>query len=168
MPARLKKAAATMSVAVAATAIAIGASSTASAIELVDVKPPIVEASTSGSTIDLEITNPHGLLDTVGCNAMVVKATSVPGVLANPLTLLDAGVVVFPSFSDITSLFGVVGGQTKTYSQTVAPGLYAVIGACMSPLNVGELPTISTPKLLPVIGSGSGGNGSSDFPSFGS
>lgn len=157
---------------VATTTAVIGAlvvPATASAVELVDVKPPTVKASSSESTINLEISNPHKLLDGVGCNAMVVNAASIPAVVANPLKLLDKGVVVFPGFDNFDSLFGVGAGQAKTYTvKNTKPGLYGVIGACASLWNVGETPTITNPQILAVVGGDLGSVGSSKIPAFGS
>ncbi|WP_404316435.1 hypothetical protein [Prescottella equi] len=164
-----KLAAATAATAAAAAISALVAPATAAAVELVDVKPPAVKASASGTTVNLEISNPHKLLDGVGCNAMVVNAASIPAVVANPLKLLDKGVVVFPGVDNFDSLFGVGAGQTKTYTvKNTKPGLYGVIGACASLWNVGEAPTITNPQILAVVGGDLGSVGSSEIPAFGS
>ncbi|MDH6284266.1 hypothetical protein [Prescottella agglutinans] len=170
MSARLKKiAAAAATTAAAAAAVALAAPATASAVEVVDVKPPTVKASSAGTTINMSITNPHKLLDAVGCNAMVVNAADVPAVVTNPLKLLEPGVVVFPNFTNFDSLFGVMPGQSKTYAvKDVKPGLYGIVGACASLWNVGEAPTITTPQMLAVINSDLGSVGSSEIPAFGS
>lgn len=164
-----KMTAAAVAAAAAAAATALISPAAASAVELVDVKPPTVKASSAGTTINLEISNPHKLLDGVGCNAMVVNAASIPAVVANPLKLLDKGVVVFPGFDNFDSLFGVGAGQTKTYTvKNTKPGLYGVIGACASLWNVGEIPTITNPQILAVVGGDLGSVGSSEIPAFGS
>lgn len=170
MSVRVKKIAAVAATSAAAVATAaLAAPATASAVELVDVKPPTVKASSAGTTINMSITNPHKLLDAVGCNAMVVNAVDVPVVVTNPLKLLEPGVVVFPNFANFDSLFGVMPGQTKTYAvKDVKPGLYGIIGACASLWNVGEVPTITTPQMLTVIDASLGSVGSSEIPAFGS
>ncbi|GBF17359.1 hypothetical protein Br6_04765 [Rhodococcus sp. Br-6] len=169
MSARMKNVAATAATVAAAAAVALAVPGTASAIELVEVKPPTVKATSAATTIHMSITNPHKLLDAVGCNAMVVNAADVPAVVTNPLKLLEPGVVVFPNFTNFDSLFGVMPGQSKTYAvQNVKPGLYGVIGACASLWNVGEIPTITNPQVLAVMDVSLGSVGSSEIPAFGS
>ncbi|RVW02434.1 hypothetical protein [Rhodococcus spongiicola] len=170
MPAaRMKRLAAGAATTVATVAaIALTAPATASAA----VKPPIVEASSSGTTINISIKNPHVPLDLVGCNAMIVDASSVPAIVENPLELLQPGVVVFPVFDTVESLFGVLPGQTRNYTvEDVEPGLYGVVGGCISLLDLIAGPTITEPEILAVVDvdTGSLGSlGSSEIPAFGS
>ncbi|RVW01978.1 hypothetical protein [Rhodococcus xishaensis] len=170
MPAARMKRFAAGAVTTAATVatIALAAPATASAA----VQPPLVEASSSGTTINISITNPHAPIELAGCNAMIVDASSIPAIVDNPLELLQPGVVVFPLFDTVESLFGVLPGQTRHYEvEDVEPGLYGVVGGCISLLDLVAGPTITEPEVLAVVDldTGSlGSSGSAEVPAFGS
>ncbi|AOW93736.1 hypothetical protein BFN03_16705 [Rhodococcus sp. WMMA185] len=159
-------AAAAMTTAAAAATVTLATPATASAAGLVDVKAPEVTASSTGTTLNITIENPNKGVSLAYCNAAVVDASSVPDIISDPWTIFDDGVVVFPTFDDISTFLGVYPGQTKSYTvDDLETGNYGVIGACLTALNPGEAPTLSNPKYLYV---GNGSLGSSEIPAFGS
>lgn len=126
------------------------------------VAPPTVVASSEGGAISLKVTNSNEPLSFSGCQAFVVNAVDALGVLADPTTILDPGVLVYPTVTDPLTLFGVLPGQTVESTVADVPaGVYAVIGGCAT-LTDPTNPVIGAPQLLGV-GLIPGGTGSAAF-----
>ncbi|MFF0817958.1 hypothetical protein ACFYVR_22750 [Rhodococcus sp. NPDC003318] len=114
------------------------------------VTPPTVVASSAGTSVSLEVTNPNEVLSLSGCQAFVVNAVDALAVLADPATILEPGVLVYPTVTDPLTLFGVLPGQTvKSTVEDVPAGVYAVIGGCATVADPAN-PVLGTPQLLGV------------------
>ncbi|MEV0947233.1 hypothetical protein [Rhodococcus sp. NPDC049939] len=170
MPAaRMKKFASAAVTTVAATAtVALAAPTTASAGP-VDVKPAEVTASSTGTTLNISISNPNNFGSAVYCNAAVVDASSVPAIVEDPWTIFDEGVLVYPTLAKPETFFGVYPGDSESYTvPDLEPGYYGVLGACLTVWNVGDAPTLNEPQVLLVSDLDLGSVGSSEIPAFGS
>lgn len=139
--------------AAAAATVAIALPAMATAAPVNEVLPPTIVNSLDGSVLNLTVTNPNpGTLDPT-CGAYVLDAAKLPGVLADPTSILEPGVVAWGTLSPLDLVFpNATGDATKSYATPELPdGAYAVIGECTSALDLTN-PQTSTPQIVLVGG----------------
>ncbi|MFC9789760.1 hypothetical protein [Rhodococcus sp. NPDC127528] len=155
----------------AATAAAVAMTMPATAAAATTTTPPTVVASSTSSSITMKVTNTNPwAINVPWCQAFVVNAADVPGVVADPTTLFKPGVVVYPSLSEPLSMFGVAPAATVTNTvKDIAPGVYGVIGGCVRLFDPTH-PVVGEPQLMQVglLPAGSGDGSSAISLPFGS
>ena len=116
------------------------------------ILPPPVSASAADNAITFTITNPNPRFSFINCTVAILNARDVPDVIRDPAKLLQPGVLVYPTVSNILDLFAVSPGQTITRTVGNLPaGVYAVAGACVRLLDPTN-PTIAIPQAVVVGG----------------
>ncbi|MCJ0906392.1 hypothetical protein [Rhodococcus sp. ARC_M6] len=149
-----------------AAAIGLTFAGTTSAVAA-PLAPPL-EVSVDGADITFTISNPNRPLSFVNCTPAVVDLQKLPGIINDPASILTPGVLEYPLVESPLSLFGVLPQRSLTETVTVSPGIYGVVGACVSipELTAGlisgniPIPTISLPEVV-FVGSPLGSLGSS-------
>lgn len=129
---------------------------------------PPLSVSVDNDVITFTITNPNPRFSLVNCTPAIVDLRNVPGVISDPSSILTPGVLEYPEVESPLSLFGVTPQQTLTRAVPVLPGIYGVVGACVSipELAAGlisgniPIPTISLPHVV-IVGGSLGSVGSS-------
>jgi hypothetical protein len=111
-----------------------------------------VSVSAADNAITFTITNPNPRFSFINCTVAILNARDVPDVIRDPAKLLQPGVLVYPTVSNILDLFAVSPGQTITRTVGNLPaGVYAVAGACVRLLDPTN-PTIAIPQAVVVGG----------------
>lgn len=147
--------------AIGATVIAVAAVGSAAlinpAMASAATAAPEVSYTVSGNDMLLTVKNPNTGLFSM-CQAFVVNAADLATISSDPTKLLDPEVVVYPNVSNPLTLFAVGAGDTLTNPVDGIPnGLYAVIGACVDPLeDDGLTPTVGLPSVVLIGGPLSG------------
>lgn len=129
-----------------------------------DLQSPTIEASVAGNKLNLTVTNPNqGMIDP-SCGVYVLDAAKLPGVLADPTSILTPGVVVWGTILPTDRVFAnAAGTASRSYVTTdLADGAYAVIGECTKVFPP-EGPETGTPQIIfvggPLGGIGTGSLG---------
>ena len=78
------------------------------------ILPPPVSVSAADNAITFTITNPNPRFSFINCTVAILNARDVPDVIRDPAKLLQPGVLVYPTVSNILDLFAVSPGQTIT------------------------------------------------------
>ncbi|WP_337109891.1 hypothetical protein [Prescottella equi] len=110
------------------------------------VEAPIVNATVAGSTISVAVQNPN-TDSTVTCGAVVVVATKISELEADPAKLFEPG---FAAYRTPTAE-RVAAASTKTFTTPdLTNGAYAVFGECASSADpsdaeVSKAPIVSVP-----------------------
>lgn len=155
----------------AATTAALTLAMPATAVAATTTVPPVVKASSTSTSITMKVTNPNAwAVNVPWCQAFVVNAADVAGVVEDPTHLFDEGVVVYPSLSEPLSMFGVGPKATATHTvENIAPGVYGVIGGCIRLFDPTH-PVLGEPQMMQVglIPGGSGDGSSAISLPFGS
>ncbi|MDI9914044.1 hypothetical protein [Rhodococcus sp. IEGM 1379] len=129
---------------------------------------PPLEVSVADNDITFTLTNPNPRFSFINCTPVVVAVGKLPGIINDPASILTPGVLEYPLVESPLDLFGVLPQRSLTETVTVSPGIYGVVGACVSipELTAGlisgniPIPTISLPEVV-LVGSPLGSLGSS-------
>ncbi|NMM89402.1 hypothetical protein B2J88_34540 [Rhodococcus sp. SRB_17] len=129
---------------------------------------PPLEVSVADNDITFTLENPNPRFSFINCTPAIVEIGKLPGIINDPLSILTPGVLEYPRVENPLDLFGVSPQGTLTETVTVSPGIYGVVGACVSIIDLAAglisgnipIPTISLPELV-LVGSPLGSLGSS-------
>lgn len=141
-----------------AAAIGLTFAGTTSAVAA-PLAPPL-EVSVDGADITLRLENPNPRFSFINCTPVVVDLQKLPGVISDPASILESGFLQYPTTENPLDLFGVAPGRTMEEIVTVSPGIYGVVGACVSITELAAgiitgnipIPTISLPHVVIVGG----------------
>ncbi|OYD67048.1 hypothetical protein [Rhodococcus sp. OK302] len=129
---------------------------------------PPLEVSVADNDITFTLKNPNPRFSFINCTPAIVEIGKLPGIINDPLSILTPGVLEYPRVENPLDLFGVSPQGTLTETVTVSPGIYGVVGACVSIIDLAAglisgnipIPTISLPEVV-LVGSPLGSLGSS-------
>lgn len=120
------------------------------------ILPPPLSVSVSGNDITFSIFNPNPRLSLINCTPAIVDINNLSGIIADPASLLNPGVLAYPEVTNIGDLFGVLPQRDLTRTITLDNGVYAVVGACVHVPSlippITTLPAISLPEVVVVGG----------------